>query len=106
MKTQSFNFPLRSLFPTFMCGLLFLPVVDIAEHAAAAEQKPTAVAQQSIQMVSVNTADAETIADALQGVGLKKAQAIVAWREANGNFTTLEQLLEVKGIGEKTLVLK
>ncbi|KJV37056.1 ComEA family DNA-binding protein [Luteibacter yeojuensis] len=49
--------------------------------------------------VNVNTADATTLAQSLDGVGLAKAQAIVAWREANGPFTSADQLTEVKGIG-------
>ncbi len=56
-------------------------------------------------VVDINTADAQEIADSLKGIGLKKAQAIVQWREDNGNFTHLEQLLEVKGIGDKILEL-
>lgn len=56
-----------------------------------------------VERVNINTADAETIAAALHRVGLKRAEAIVAWREANGEFTSHEQLLDVKGIGEATL---
>lgn len=50
--------------------------------------------------VNVNTADAPTLAQSLDGVGLAKAQAIVAWREANGSFESADQLTEVKGIGQ------
>jgi competence protein ComEA len=50
--------------------------------------------------VNVNTADATTLAQALDGVGLAKAQAIVAWREANGSFESADQLTSVKGIGQ------
>ena len=58
----------------------------------------------SHQLVDINSADAETIAANMDGVGLVKAQAIVAFREQLvGSFKTLEQLLEVKGIGEETL---
>ena len=53
--------------------------------------------------VNVNTADAQTIADNLKGVGLKKAEAIVAWRTENGKFTDLAALEQVKGIGQKTV---
>lgn len=53
--------------------------------------------------VNVNTADAAAIAEALSGVGPAKAEAIVAYREANGPFKTAEDLLNVKGIGEGTL---
>ena len=53
--------------------------------------------------VNVNTADAETIAKALNGVGLAKAQAIVEYREANGRFNDARELTRVKGIGESTV---
>jgi competence protein ComEA len=53
--------------------------------------------------VNINTADAQTIADSLTGVGMAKAEAIVAHREANGPFQSAEDLLQVKGIGGKTL---
>ncbi|MEQ1636946.1 MAG: helix-hairpin-helix domain-containing protein [Methylococcales bacterium] len=53
--------------------------------------------------VNVNTADAETLAAALHGIGMKKAQDIVAYRQANGAFKSLEDLGNVKGIGDKTL---
>jgi competence protein ComEA len=55
--------------------------------------------------VNVNTADAETIAAELQGVGLSRAKAIVEYRKANGPFKTADDLIVVKGIGEKTLEL-
>lgn len=54
--------------------------------------------------IDINTADAQTIADNLNGVGLKKAQAIVDYRTKNGPFKNLQELASVKGIGEKTLV--
>jgi len=51
--------------------------------------------------VNINTADATTLSQSLDGVGLAKAQAqaIIAWREANGPFSSADQLTEVKGIG-------
>lgn len=80
--------------------------------SVAAPEKPAkapTVKQQTSQQkavektVNINKASAEEIASALKGVGLKKAQAIVKWREANGQFTSVEQLAEVKGIGEHIL---
>lgn len=50
--------------------------------------------------VNVNTADAITLAAELKGVGEKTAAAIVAYREANGPFATVEDLKNVKGIGD------
>ena len=58
---------------------------------------------QSLFAVNVNTADAAAIAAELNGIGAKKSQAIVEYREANGDFKTIESLTEVKGIGLKTV---
>lgn len=55
------------------------------------------------QPVNVNTADAGTIAANLKGVGQSKAEAIVAYREKNGAFKSVDDLVKVKGIGEKTV---
>lgn len=53
--------------------------------------------------VNINTADAKTIAEALSGIGLKKAEAIVKYREEKGPFKTAEDLVNVNGIGGKTV---
>lgn len=54
------------------------------------------------ETVNINTADLEEL-DTLPGIGPVKAAAIIAWREEHGLFQYPEQLLEVSGIGEKTL---
>jgi len=53
--------------------------------------------------VNINTADAQTIAENLKNIGIKKAEAIVAYRTKVGQFKTVEELAEVTGIGEKTI---
>lgn len=53
--------------------------------------------------VNVNTANAEELAQALDGVGLKKAEAIIEYREQNGPFQHSDELVSVKGIGLKTV---
>lgn len=53
--------------------------------------------------VNINQADAQTIATSLDGIGLSKAQAIVAWRDAHGPFKNVDEVGNVKGIGAKTL---
>ncbi|MEM6640143.1 MAG: ComEA family DNA-binding protein [Pseudomonadota bacterium] len=53
--------------------------------------------------VNVNTADAETLASELTGIGLSKARAIVAYRTANGPFTDIAELANVKGVGARLL---
>ena len=53
--------------------------------------------------VNINTATAETLAMELTGVGPALAAAIVADREANGEFPSAESLARVKGIGRYVL---
>lgn len=53
--------------------------------------------------VNINTADAATLDRVLVNVGPAKAEAIVAYRKANGAFRSPEQLAMVKGIGLKTV---
>ena len=61
------------------------------------------VAADAAETVNINTADAETIARVLNGVGLKKAEAIVQHRETHGRFDSAADLIAVKGIGESTV---
>jgi competence protein ComEA len=51
--------------------------------------------------VNVNTADARTLQKELVGVGPAKAAAIVAAREKNGPFKSLDEVARVKGVGKK-----
>ena len=52
--------------------------------------------------ININTADVATLAS-LNGIGQSKAEAIVAYREANGPFAVTADLANVKGIGERTI---
>jgi competence protein ComEA len=52
--------------------------------------------------VSLNAADASAL-DSLPGVGEVLAGRILAWRQEHGRFSTVEELGEVSGIGEKLL---
>lgn len=53
------------------------------------------------EKIDLNTATAEEL-ESLPGIGEVKAQAIVEYREQHGPFTSIEEIKEVKGIGEKT----
>ena len=52
--------------------------------------------------VNINTASASEIADALNGIGLNKAQAIVDYRETYGLFSRADEIVFVRGIGDST----
>ncbi len=79
--------------------------VVYAESTKNTNQPITAAAQQQAvsAMVNINTADATTLADKLNGIGMKKAQAIVSFREQNGAFKSVDDLVNVPGIGQATL---
>jgi competence protein ComEA helix-hairpin-helix repeat region len=53
--------------------------------------------------VNINYADEDELAESLSGVGPVKAKAIIEYRETNGPFYTADELVNVKGIGPKTL---
>jgi competence protein ComEA len=57
----------------------------------------------AVQPVNVNSANAEEIAEALKGVGMTKAEAIVSYRNENGQFKHVDELVNVKGIGIRTV---
>lgn len=68
-----------------------LSVTDSVEHVAS---KNT--------LVNLNAANVEQLMT-LPGIGKSKAEAIVAYREAEGPFNTIDDLVQVKGIGKKLL---
>ena len=75
------------LLTTMFAGLL------LALSAAARAEEP----------VDINAATAEMLAEAIDGVGMRKAEAIVRYREQHGPFASVDDLVEVSGIGPKTL---
>ena len=60
-------------------------------------------AQVSADPVDINTADAATLASAINGVGEKKAATIVEYRKTNGPFASVDELVRIKGIGAGTI---
>jgi comEA protein len=67
-------------------------------------QKPAAKAAAAVPaVVNLNTATATQIAT-LPGIGEKAAQRIIEYREKNGGFKKIEELMNVKGIGEKSFL--
>ncbi len=68
---------------------------------ALGETPAAAVGTSAGGIVNINTAD-ETILETLPRVGPAMAARIIAWREANGRFATIEDLMSVTGIGDKT----
>ena len=78
------------------------PQTQVQQQTAVQARSQT-VQQTVSDKLNINTASASEIQKALIGIGAKKAEAIVQYREKHGNFTVAEQLLEVQGIGKATL---
>lgn len=88
--------------PLLLSTLLMLssPVASVYASQETESVQPQA-AERSIEItVNINSASAEELATLLSGVGQKKAQAIVDYRQANGQFQSKRDLTNVKGIGE------
>ena len=97
---------------TYISSLIFAFLTSIsAATTAAPSTKPEVPSPISAQMahaeqsskVNLNVADADILRRDLFGIGAAKAKAIIAYRESNGPFTAVDELLEVKGIGKALL---
>jgi competence protein ComEA len=93
--------------------LMMLAVVALAALPSAAQDKPSAPAKPSTASrsaaapatapVNLNTATLEQL-QTLPGIGVKAAERILEYRQKNGNFKKPEDLMNVKGIGEKSFL--
>jgi competence protein ComEA len=86
----------RSLAATVLTAALALAAAPVAALAAGVDAK------QEIAAVDVNNATVEELM-AVPGIGQVIAQRIVEFREKNGPFKAVDDLLKVQGIGEKSL---
>jgi competence protein ComEA len=87
----------RTLGFSLLAACLLLPAF------AAAESTGVPTPAQPAGVVNINTASATQIA-LLPRVGLKVAERVIEYRKANGPFRKVEDLMEVKGIGERLFV--
>lgn len=100
MRNTVLNYLLLPLF----AGLSFS--ISAAPATATVPKEPVPLVSQvqaPSAMVNLNTADALTLQKELNGIGKAKAEAIVAYREAHGAFASVDELLEIKGIGNALL---
>ena len=76
--------------------------VGIADKTSASRPNRAGSDGHLVGKININTADAEQM-ESLPGIGSVTARAIIEYRKRNGGFRSVEELLEVRGIGEKRL---
>jgi competence protein ComEA len=86
-------------FARAMALAMLLGTVTLIPPIAAQAAEPDA----AVATVNINTADAQALASGLKGVGEARAEEIVRYREAYGPFSSVDELAEVKGIGQSTV---
>ncbi len=86
-------------------GIALATFVILAASAVPciAQEKPAKTSAPALATVNLNTANSTQLAT-LPGIGPKAAQRIVEYRQKNGGFKKIEELMNVKGIGEKSFL--
>lgn len=66
----------------------------------AAPLQPSKPETQVVHKININTATLDSLTHSVKGIGLKRAEAIIHYREKNGVFKSIAQLAQVKGFSE------
>jgi competence protein ComEA len=83
-------------------SLFFFAVTNPVLAAGEVEDTQATMQEVAAEKIDINKATIEQLA-MIKGIGEKKALAIIEYREMNGAFANIAELVKVKGIGESTL---
>tara|TARA_B110000459_G_C16349741_1_gene376036 strand:+ start:50 stop:385 length:336 start_codon:yes stop_codon:yes gene_type:complete len=86
----------------FLIRSFFAAMLIVLAPLTLSAQETSANSSDAVK-IDINSADAQTIAKGLVGVGMVRAKEIVAYREMFGNFESLDELTAVTGVGEATV---
>jgi competence protein ComEA len=83
-----------------LLSIVVCPIHTFAGSDVTSTASPPGISQEQ-KSIQLNQADVETLSKSIKGIGRKRAEAIVAYREANGPFKSVDDLALVKGIGKQ-----
>jgi competence protein ComEA len=96
-----------SLLATLLASVIAIPVLAttspfISHNNTFLTSSPTkAISKPVSALVNINTADEETLVAELKGIGIKRAKAILAYRNEHGPFKSIDDLVKIKGISQR-----
>jgi competence protein ComEA len=93
----------RHLSIAALVALAVISLVAVPANASVSQAKPPDTKAAPAPVVNINTAPAEQL-EILPGVGARTAARIIEYRQKNGGFKKVEELMNVRGIGEKSFL--
>ena len=84
----------------FLAVFLSLFVITLPAHAVSPPKKSIDTQAVIINKIDLNHADLSNLTGSIKGIGKKRAEAIIAYRESHHGFKSIEELAEVKGFGQ------
>lgn len=94
-----------SLFATLLTSIIAAPALattnPVSHNTVLTSSSKKNIPNPISALVNINTADEETLVVELKGIGLKRAKAILAYRNEHGSFNSIDDLVKVKGITKK-----
>lgn len=96
-----------SLFATLLASVIAAPVLATTSpfiahnNTVLTSSLAKTISNPVSALVNINTADEETLAAELKGIGIKRAKSILAYRNEHGPFKSIDDLVKIKGISKR-----